>query len=163
MEVTLLAVVIALFVAVLVIKSVLSLLVRYALFVAVALLAFTHERGPDIRGWLGGEEAVQVALVAGAAMVGTGLVSALLLRRARFRALLVPLVGVGLTVLAMRVLTGQPRPLDELSRLRYHETEREGAAWPSRAVSTGTGSPTRTRGGSTASSASCPAASSTAS
>ena len=106
MEISLLLVVVGLFVAVLVLKSILSLAVRYALFVAVALLVFTDRYGPDVAAWLDGPRAVQVAVVAGTGLVGTKLLTWLFLRQSRWRFLATPVVGVALTALATRVIAG---------------------------------------------------------
>ena len=106
MEISLLLLVAALFVGVLVIKSVVGLAVRYALFVAVAVFAYVDRYGPDVAAWIGGPEVAEIALAAGAAMVGTWAASSLLFRRSRWRFLLTPVTGVLLTVLATRVLAG---------------------------------------------------------
>ena len=106
MELTLLALVVALFVAVLVLKAVLGLAVRYGLFVAVAVLVFADRRGPDVAGWMGPEEALQIAAVAAAAMIGTKVLATLFFRRSRLRVVLVPATGVALTALGAHVMAG---------------------------------------------------------
>ena len=106
MEISLLLIVVGLFVAVLILKSVVSLAVRYALFVAVALAVFVDRYGPDVAAWLDGGRAAQIGMIAAAAMVGTKLTAWLFFRQSRWRFLLTPVVGVALTALATRVLAG---------------------------------------------------------
>ena len=106
MELTLLLVVAGLFVAVLLLKAILSLAASYVLFVAVALLVFVDRYGPDIASWLGASEAAEIAVIAAAAMVGTKLATVVLFRSSRWRFLLTPITGVALTALATRVIAG---------------------------------------------------------
>lgn len=106
MELTLLLVVAGLFVAVLLLKTIISLAVSYLLFVAVALLVFVDRYGPDVASWLGASEAAQIGAIAGAAMIGTKIVSFALFRDSRWRSLLTPITGVALTALATRVIAG---------------------------------------------------------
>lgn len=105
MEISLLLLVAALFVGVLLIKSVIGLAVRYALFVAVAVLIYVDRYGPDVAGWIGGSEAAEIALAAGLGMAGTWIAASLLFQRSKWRVVLTPVTGVVLTVLATRVLS----------------------------------------------------------
>lgn len=106
MEISLLLIVIGLFIAVLVIKSVVSLAVRYALFVAVALFVATHEYGPDVMGWLDGYRAAKIGMAAGLGLIGTKLVSLVALRNNRWRYVLVPAIGIVLTAVITRTTFG---------------------------------------------------------
>lgn len=106
MEISLLLIVAALFVGVLLLKSLIELAVRYALFVAVAVLVFADRYGPDVAAWMDAGRAGEIALIAAAAMIGTKLVAVVFFRRSRRRFLLTPTTGVALTALAARVLAG---------------------------------------------------------
>lgn len=104
MEPTLLMVVIGLFVAVLFLKAVVGVAVRYILFLAVALLVFEQRYGPDIADWLDGERATQMAIVAGIALVATKAAGILVFRDSRWRFVLTPVAGIILTVLAAKIV-----------------------------------------------------------
>lgn len=106
MEISLLLVVACLFIGVLVVRTVMNLLVRYALFATVAVLVFADRYGPDVARWMTFDRAAQIALVAGTAMIGTWLLGKVLFRRTRWRFLFMPVTGVTLTALAARVLAG---------------------------------------------------------
>ena len=106
MELTLLLVVAGLFVAVLLLKTLISLAMSYLLFVAVALLVFVDRYGPEIGSWLGAPEATQIATIAAAAMIGTKIIAFALFRDSRWRWLLTPVTGVAVTALATRVIAG---------------------------------------------------------
>ena len=106
MELTLLVAVVGLFVAVLLLKTIVSLAVSYLLFVAVAFLVFVDRYGPELSAWLGAPEAAQIATIAAAAMIGTKLAAFALFRDSRWRFLLTPITGVALTALATRVVAG---------------------------------------------------------
>ena len=104
METGLLVAVAALFVAVLVLKSLIGLAARYLLFVAVAVLVFRERLGWTGADLLDADRAMTVAMVALGALFGTKLIAFALFKQSRWRYLLTPVTGVVLTAGIVRVL-----------------------------------------------------------
>lgn len=98
-------VVVALFLAVALIRTVLGLALRYALFVIVALLVYQDRYGTDVPSWMTPRLASEVAIVAGAALVVTA-ISSHLIKSRPLRFVVVPAIGLGATVAAAHVVAG---------------------------------------------------------
>ncbi len=103
--VVLFLIVAALYVATTLIKTVLGIGLRYALFVAAAMLVYQDRYGTEVRRWMDAEAAGEIALVAGLALLVTAAAS-FFLRESKLRFLAIPAIGVAATVLAARVVAG---------------------------------------------------------
>ena len=105
MELSLLVLVAALFVGVLILRSVIGLAVRFALFMAVAALALHRDMGLRFEDMLAPDRLAVLLFSAGAALLATKLIAFALFRDSRFRFLLTPITGVVVTVIATRLFT----------------------------------------------------------
>ena len=103
MEPTLIVLIVALFVAVLVLKSLISLALRFALFVAVAALVLSREQGLAAGDLLDPDRLMVLLLSAASGLVGTKLIAFALFRDSKLRCLLRPVTGVIVTVIATRL------------------------------------------------------------
>lgn len=99
-------VVVVLFVAVSVIKTVLGLVLRYVLFVAAAVLVYQERFGTEIASWMTRTIATEIATVAGLAFAMTSVIGFFAFRNSRLRFVLLPAIGLAATLLAAPIVAG---------------------------------------------------------
>ncbi|WP_031550611.1 hypothetical protein [Parvularcula oceani] len=103
--IVLLGIVVGLFILAAVLKTVLGLVFRYLLFVAITLLIYQQRRGGEVLDWLTTELAVEIGLVALLSFAFTSLVAATALRGTRLRILIVPVLGFASALLLSQWVT----------------------------------------------------------
>ena len=105
MDATLIVLIAALFVAVLILKSVIGLATRFLLFAAVAALILHRQQGVAAADLLDPDRLVTVLLSAATGLIGTKLIAFALFRDSKLRFLLTPITGVLVTAAAARLFT----------------------------------------------------------
>ena len=100
MDATLILLILGLFVAVLILKSVLGLAVRFALFVAVAAFILHRQQGVDVGDLFDADRLVTLLMSAAVGLVGTKLLAFALFRDSKLRFVLTPITGILVTAAA---------------------------------------------------------------
>ena len=100
MDATLILLILGLFVAVVVLKSVIGLALRFALFVAVAALVLHRQQGVGASDLLDPDRLVTLLLSAAVGLVGTKLIAFALFRDSKLRFVLTPITGILVTAAA---------------------------------------------------------------
>ena len=100
MDATLILLILGLFAAVLILKSVLGLALRFALFVAVAALILHRQQGVSASDLLDADRLLTLLLSAAVGLGGTKLVAFALFRDSKLRFVLTPITGILVTAIA---------------------------------------------------------------
>ena len=103
MDATLIVLIAGLFVAVLILKSVVGLALRFALFMTVAALILHRQQGIAPGDLLDPDRVVTLVFAAGVGLIGTKLIAFALFRDSKLRFVLTPITGVLVTAIATQL------------------------------------------------------------